>query len=89
MRTPSLKTFTLYVCAALLLLEIKSILLIVALLLHVLEVSGMNAMTVLNLFNYMKFNSRNQVLFLSNQKCSVLLMDSAGLFSSMFWISDT
>lgn len=72
MRTPSLKTFTLYVCAALLLLEIKSILLIVALLLHVLEVSGMNAMRVLNLFNYMKFNSRNQVLFFvkSEMLCS-------------------
>lgn len=38
MGTPSLKTFMLYVCAALILLEIKSILLILALLLYVLEV---------------------------------------------------
>lgn len=37
MGTPSLKTF-MYVCAALILLEIKSILLILALLLYVLEV---------------------------------------------------
>lgn len=42
MGTPSLKTFTLYVCAALILLEIKSILLILALLLYVLEAWGMN-----------------------------------------------